>query len=482
MHLGLTNTDIRAIVPHHPTNILIAGVGILLSPDRFYATAVKPDDQLWITAPPDGMQWSVVDRNQFSGMVIAQPDDITLYPAGSEDPIVSETVSIAAPPTDQALPILTLNAPLQNSYDPATVSIYGNVVTATHGATVQSALGSGDGTAIHQRFELKKLPLTYIGAPTASGADSTLQVFVNEVRWQEVRSLFPLTPLDSSYFVQIADDGTTQVIFGDGEKGSRLPSGLDNVTAIYRSGMGLAGNVPARSLALLKTRPLGIVDVTNPRPATGGADREDLATARSQSPTTVRTLDRIISRQDFEDFARTFAGIGKAQAIVLWAGETQLVHLSVVASNGDAIDRDSAIHLRLAAAMNLARDPNQRVQLDSAAAQQFNVEAKVLIDARYQPEKVLPVIRDRLLTTFAFAVRQFGQGVTAAEVIAVIQSIPGVVAVDLDALYRLGTPKNLRDVLPAEVARWDDVAQIVHPARLLLINPQEIVLTPEIVL
>ena len=40
-----------------------------------------------------------------------------------------------------------------------------------------------------------------------------------------------------------------------------------------------------------------------------------------------------------------------------------------------------------------------------------------------------------LRDAFAFEKRSFGQGVTAAEVIAVIQGVPGVVYVDLDALY-----------------------------------------------
>jgi hypothetical protein len=154
----------------------------------------------------------------------------------------------------------------------------------------------------------------------------------------------------------------------------------------------------------------------------------------------------------------------------------------VVASDGAVVDPDAALYASLVGALAAARDPSQQLQVDSAAAQQFNVEAKVLIDPRYQAEQVMPVIRDRLLTTFAFARRQFGQGVTAAAVIAEIQAIPGVVAVDLDALYRLGTAKTLRDELPAEVARWDDAAQVIHPARLLLINPQGLTLTPETLL
>ncbi len=49
------------------------------------------------------------------------------------------------------------------------------------------------------------------------------------------------------------------------------------------------------------------------------------------------TLDRIVSLRDFEDFARAFAGIGKAQATWLWDGERRLVHLTVAASNGGAV-------------------------------------------------------------------------------------------------------------------------------------------------
>ncbi len=39
------------------------------------------------------------------------------------------------------------------------------------------------------------------------------------------------------------ENGTAQPVFGDGERGARLPTGSQNVTARYRSGLGLEGNL-----------------------------------------------------------------------------------------------------------------------------------------------------------------------------------------------------------------------------------------------
>jgi hypothetical protein len=65
--------------------------------------------------------------------------------------------------------------------------------------------------------------------------------------------------------------------------------------------------------------------------------------------------------------------------------------------------------------------------------------------------------------------------VTAAEVLAVMQRVEGVIAVDLDALhFSTETPKR-RERLPANIARWAS-GQIL-PAELLTLDPEGIDLT-----
>ncbi|NDJ25884.1 putative baseplate assembly protein [Nostoc sp. B(2019)] len=489
---GKVNTEFRAIAVLNQ-HLFAVGIGILISPDYLYTVQIRSGDRLQVMSPPIplpekgreqqaenlGQKWLLKDRDGFTGVVMtAEMEDIRLLAATAEDEAVSEINAIAIPPNDQQEPLLTFTEPIQNSYDPQTVQIYANVVRATHGETIQEVLGNGDGTVTNQKFILNKPPLTYISASTPSGSQTTLQIRVNGVLWQEVPSLYQRSPLEQIYITRIANDQTVTITSGDGINGARLPTGLENITATYRSGIGLAGRVGANQLTLLKTRPLGISEVTNPLPATGAADPETMLEAQTSAPLTIRTLGRIVSLQDYEDFARAFAGIGKAQAKLLWAGETQQVHITVAAIGGAAVLPDSALYINLVKAIDDARDPVQQVQVDSYEPLAFNLEAKLLIDQRYLPDKVLAQVKAALLKRFTFEKRDFGQDVTTAEAIATLQAVTGVVAVDLDALHRRDLTRNLESV-PALPARWDVVNRQILPAQLLTISPAGIRLRVE---
>ena len=152
--------------------------------------------------------------------------------------------------------------PLVRSYDRPTVAIYANVAAATHGETRREVLGSGDAARSFQKFALKQKPLTYVSAPTASGAETTLQVRVNDVLWEEAPSLYNLPARERAYITRLDDDGNVSIAFGDGITGARLPTGDENIAATYRTGIGVAGMVKAGQLSLLMTRPLGVQKVT----------------------------------------------------------------------------------------------------------------------------------------------------------------------------------------------------------------------------
>jgi len=58
------------------------------------------------------------------------------------------------------------------------------------------------------------------------------------VLWRPVISFGGLGPNDRVYICGMDDDGNVVIQFGDGEKGARLPAGVDNVKVIYRTGVG----------------------------------------------------------------------------------------------------------------------------------------------------------------------------------------------------------------------------------------------------
>ena len=481
MNNGLTNTDVQAIAVSPTGKIIAGGNGILISPDGFYNTPLQLGDLLWVIAPPVKIeadyQWLVRDINGFVGIVTTTDNELQLQPATDDDETISEVCIIKNPPTNQENPLLTLSKPLKYAYDPETVTIYGNVVIATHGETITEVIGSGDGTVANQSFTLKKPPLTHISAPTAKGAKSTLEIRVDDVQWSEVDTLYQQDHQLQGYIIRLTNDGTPIITFGDGKDGARLPTGEDNLTATYRSGIGLEGQVDAESLTLIKQRPLGIIEATNPLPATGAASPETLLQAREKAPSKIRTLDRIVSLQDFEDFARGFPGIGKAQAIPLWNGQSQFVHITVAGVDGSLIDASSNLYQQLVTAIDNNRDPIQIVQVDSYEPLLFNLEAKFQFDSRYESDKLVENIIQALQQKFTFTKRNFGQNVTTAEVIATIQRVEGVVAVDLDALYKRGTSRGLEQSLSAALARWDEEQNQALSAQLLLLNPQNISLS-----
>lgn len=208
-------------------------------------------------------------------------------------------------PGDQTHTTLILATPTAYQYKRTTLTIHGNVVKATHGETRNEILGSGDGAQALQSFTLKQPPLTFVAAPTAAGAESTLRVHVDNAAWHEVDSLAELGPRDKRFVTATDDAGNTQLTFGNGEQGARLPTGVQNVTAKYRSGIGASGNVSAQQVSLLQTRPLGVMSVINPLRASGGADKEPRDLARENVPLSVMPLDRLVSLADYADFACT---------------------------------------------------------------------------------------------------------------------------------------------------------------------------------
>ncbi|MBJ6762759.1 putative baseplate assembly protein [Myxococcaceae bacterium JPH2] len=399
------------------------------------------------------------------GHVLIVEGPLTEDPTGS---LVRERVVLARATAQGGATLLELQRPLVHSYVREAVRFYGNVAAATHGETVIEVLGSGDGSRKNQRFALKKPPLTYVAASTATGGASTLEVRVNGVRWEQVPTLFGQGPRSQVYMVRHEDDGSVVLTFGDGVSGARLPPGPENVVATYRSGIGPEAEVDSGQLALLRVRPLGIRTVTNPQPATGAAAPESRDDARAHAPSSVLTLERVVSLQDYEDFASTFAGIGKAQAMDLTNGERILVHLTVASSQGEAIGTSTALYTSLVAALTQVHDPVREFVVASFERLAFRLKATLRVDApRYVPEDVVARAEAALSLAFSFETRRFGQAVSAAEVTRVLQEVEGVVMVDLDALY-LGDTPALSSLLKARVARWEGAQ--MKPAQLLLLD------------
>jgi len=414
------------------------------------------------TSSVDGYQ-VVLDR-EVVGLREGQTLIITGYlsTSGAEN---SEGVKLKSVNSVGDVSQLVFESSLGQAYKRDTVSIYANVARATHGETVHQILGNGEARQNHQRFVLKHAPLTFLSGGNETGARASLEVRVNDILWQEVPTLFGAGPSDMSYVPRIDESGVGEIQFGDGRRGARIPTGQNNVRAIYRKGIGKAGNLKAGQLSQLLTRPLGLKAGSNPLPATGGVDPDSANDARRNMPLGVRTLGRVVSVQDYEDYARAYTGITKAQATVLTTRAGTTVFITVAGEPGNPIPETTLSKLLKSLMEN--GDPLVRCELGAYWEATFRVGLRIKCDPTYEFKKVADSVETTLRAAFSFERANFGHIVARSEIIGVAHSVAGVRGIDLDRFYR-GSNPTLEKWLTPEPAFVDGLGNAVAAELLLL--------------
>lgn len=340
-------------------------------------------------------------------------------------------------PNDHVHTRLVLDRDLNFKYKRDKLIIYANVVRATHGETTRQVLGSGDASLPFQTFALAKGPVTYLAAATPSGVESTLAIRVDNLLWHEKEALLDSTPIDRDYVVDADEYFRSSARFGDGTTGARLPTGRENVRAEYRVGLGKSGNVKAGRITQLAHRPLGVKDVTNPLPATGGADPEVASQIRVNAPLAVMALDRLVSTRDYAAFARNYAAIDKADAARLFVGGQATVGVTIAGADDIPIALDSDVIINLRKSYEDFGDPIQAVHIEVRELLLIFLGAKVRLKPDYEWRSVEPAIRDALYDYFSFARRDLGQDAYLSEAESVIQRVEGVLYVDIDIFSEL---------------------------------------------
>ena len=274
------------------------------------------------------------------------------------------------------------------------VYVYGNVLQTSRGERVENEiLGSGNAALSNQTFKLKKKPLTYLLEPTASneqGISNTLKIYVNGILWKEVANFYGKKPHEQVYIVRQNDEQDSFITFGDGIRGERLPSGVDNIVCSYRFGAGRA-SPPAGSINQIGKPVKDLQSVKNPVAATGGADAETADNMRTSAPKSALILGRVVSIQDMEAVALAFPGVRSVQTEWRWDGQQQqaAVHIWYVGEAG--------IETKLMSRLKAIKDPTTPIKIEQAQPVTIALAVTIQIDPRYVETTVLAEVRSKLL-------------------------------------------------------------------------------------
>jgi hypothetical protein len=310
------------------------------------------------------------------------------------------------------------------------LSVLFNLLSVTRGKSVDNeVLGNGNASFAGQDFVLQNAPVTYLQSPASVSGDdysSTVRVWVNGLEWKEVRSFYGLAA-DAQVFVTEEDEqGKTHVLFGDGENGARLPTGLNNVTANYRYGSGAQAPDAGSLTVVLQPQP-GLKAIRNPVQAGGGSDADAPAKVRRLAPRSVLTFNRAVSADDYETIAAQAPGVTRARASFAFDATEQRPRVKIwVGDNAGAVDAARS-------AIAAAADPNRLPGIELAAQIVMNLSLTLVLDPKREAPTVLNAVHDALLDPdkglLGVNVVGIGQAFYDSQIYAACLGVPGVQAI-----------------------------------------------------
>ena len=306
--------------------------------------------------------------------------------------------------------------------------IYGNVAAAGHGETQNDKiLGAGDATRSSQQFEFDVTDVSFVvDAGFASGVRAAVEIMADSRTWQQVPTLNDSAPEDPHYVVRMQADGTLTIVFGDGRRGRRLPSGTNNVRIKYRSGSGLSGNLAPYSL-VKEVKPHPLIDgLLQPMAATGGNDMESADSMRANAPASVLTIERAVSLADFTHLAATNSSVWQARAFRLppGPGRADRIEVAIVPAGGGSL---GTLAETLKDFLTVHALPG--VQVSITAYQSIILDLSLSLSIKedeFDPDLVTEDVRQAVRQAFALQKAGLGEPLFLSQVVKIVESVVGV--------------------------------------------------------
>jgi predicted phage baseplate assembly protein len=359
----------------------------------------------------------------------------------------------------------------------ASASTIGGSAAAVHAEVVRDeVLGLSEGVP-GQRFLIQR-------PPVVGGDPFTLEVAGGDgwTTWTEVATFADSGPEDRHLML---DRAAGEVSFGPAVRlsegglrqyGAVPPKAAPIRVPAYRTGGGRRGNVARHTLVVLRDPVPFVSTVTNRRPGVGGVDGEAVRDAAVRGPLQLRTRDRAVTAEDYEQLAREAAPHAARVRCVPADGSAAGIRVLVVPAAAEVggqlrfadLSPPEDLLAMVAAHLDERRCLGARVVVEPPYYQGVTVVAQVRALPRVAPEAVQAramVALDGHLHPMRGgpdgAGWPFGRPVQAGEVFAVLQRVPGVDLVEEVRLFGAD---------PITGQRGDPVQRIDLPAHALVFS------------
>jgi hypothetical protein len=223
--------------------------------------------------------------------------------------------------------------------------------------------------------------------------------------------------------------------FGDGVTGAQ-PIGA--ITASWRVGGGLAGELPSADITTLSGAVNGVRKIAGVGPLSGAADQEDALRLRRAAAARIRALDRAVALPDLADLALTVPGTSHSAS---WRGAGPPgcacggsgIHVAVLRLAAAGVRAPSNAELTaLSGYLDARRDTTVPVCACAAVPSPITLATSVAIDPRRDQGTVLAAMQTALLDPaglLAPVPRDLGEPLDGSDVTEIVQPVPGVIGI-----------------------------------------------------
>jgi predicted phage baseplate assembly protein len=315
-----------------------------------------------------------------------------------------------------------------------------------------------------------------------------LLVYVDDILWRRVPSLFAHGPKEMIYIVREDADGTSWIQFGDGDTGARLPSGVNNVVVQWRTGVNAFGALQDGTTPQAGAKLDRLDKVRLPGIIAGGAAPETGGHARETAPGRIQSLDRLVSLRDYETETMAIAGVARAAAAWQINDGVPMVVLTVLMQSGRESEMDSVRDIITVA--NRCRGPRRFPVVANEGHLRYTFLAvQVTIDPSRRDDLMRTAIIAALLGApddalgdpqpglFTPEARQFGDPEYATRIEGAIQDVPGVVWTAVTGFGML-PPGDDPSLLATPAQPWTRVETITPDAgEILTLDAAHLILT-----
>lgn len=287
-------------------------------------------------------------------------------------------------------------------------------------------------------------------------------------RWTPRADLFASGAEDRDFVAEVDTLGVAQLRFGDDELGRR-PGAGQGLTATYRTGLGVAGNVGADAITCIVLKGLALdgigFTIRNPLPAAGGTEAETIEEVKRHAPLAFRrTLQRAITAADYAAIAALNPALQGAQAALAWTGSWYEADVALDPWERNAAD--AALADDVAAALEKVRRIGHDLRVQPARRVPITLGLQVCVRDGHERGHVKAAVLARLVggpgSLFARDQLRFGQSIFLSRIVAAVMGVAGVQCVTVTHLQRTGQAPNREienGVLPLAA---DELAELAH--------------------